>query len=1061
MWSSPERLSPTSKSSNFDFSDDDNDHVYRLTNHHPDPPVTFEPFLTQEENQVNQQVEEEEEEEEEEDEIVALARAAALQAQQEIAKKHKSKQNPFLAVIEKNANNIKNLHLHSGGGNGNNTTTTTGGGGGAVDGNNTLSSDHHPNNNSSSISSGGSNTGSNQVILGDLQQRKLIEEKLGSHVLSNNYHHNHHNEKHVAEKNVKNTMKDVKEKFEHFFQHQHQHQQQQPQSGQGQPPQNDTSLNKPNTDKSSLTAPLEQTTLTKPKLSTIVWKRRSGYGKYSMNAWEKRRMELVDSKIIYYKCFTEEEGDTSTQQHHDREVESDNLDILSGSSSMEQQSKSELNSPSRSTTRTSITTATSDISSKSIDNHEHNNTNNNENNNNNNNNNNTTTTPSTSKFLKKEFWEQTKQNITKSINEVSINTANMMNINNQHNDDDPNVPRGTMDLLQDNISIAAISDHEKSLTSVSPTPYGLCIENKSDQKRWKVCFESHRDQTRWLIVLTEIVVKKSVDLYNKELSSQVLSPKRTTSNTNNQLEHFRPAPTRKDGLWYVNEKFSSSRLLLDDEDDEDISYDESSCNSVAMSETESKSVKKTKEKKMKPIETPIISDLPPPIVDLILNGAKSGHGYFLKNYNLDFVVAVMNVSLMWVYFSPMYWLLFPFFLITINSIVLGAIMESKSASKEDYNNDDEQNKRLPLTVVKNIYCRLLSSSNGSNDTANLKRLNKSSASVSPEKTHEKVMVNTFGSKKPVAGTTTIRLSDPTDSNVVNDHTFISWIPHSPQDVQVRSHGYMKTKKKIPSPSSLYEVTNMEVFDSYMRVSEVATKVVIPTVNFDDGGEERRWKSPDTFIVSLALPTEEPSFTKPTEDGFGFTTTIYYKMKKETREILKRITAPDYNPANDDTEANVDVQKRVVNGVRLWEEWCQKAPTDADWQARFKLIPNVLNPVEVGLPSWIAKYCGKPVLIKRKGKTGFLSTHSELNAFEFDISLHVFPYLAKKAMAYIRSSVCKKALISLSYVVEARSDDELPEIVIGDPVKILYPDPDLFINANDFFSGTAPKSLKLD
>ena len=128
------------------------------------------------------------------------------------------------------------------------------------------------------------------------------------------------------------------------------------------------------------------------------------------------------------------------------------------------------------------------------------------------------------------------------------------------------------------------------------------------------------------------------------------------------------------------------------------------------------------------------------------------------------------------------------------------------------------------------------------------------------------------------------------------------------------------------------------------------------------------------------------------------------------------------------------------------------------QARFKFIPNVHNPKEIGLPSYIAKYCGKPVLIKRANVTGFLSSYPHLNAMEFDISLHPFPYLAKKAMAYLKTSVFPKAIVSLSYVIEGRSDEELPEVLIGDALKLLYPDPALLDQCRDFVAGNGKYSI---
>jgi hypothetical protein len=81
------------------------------------------------------------------------------------------------------------------------------------------------------------------------------------------------------------------------------------------------------------------------------------------------------------------------------------------------------------------------------------------------------------------------------------------------------------------------------------------------------------------------------------------------------------------------------------------------------------------------------------------------------------------------------------------------------------------------------------------------------------------------------------------------------------------------------------------------------------------------------------------------EGPGTTIIGYFKMKKSTREILQRITADDYDPSSID-ESEVDVQKRITNGVRLWEQYCKEAPSDSSFQGRFKLVPS-LNMNELG------------------------------------------------------------------------------------------------------------------
>jgi hypothetical protein len=273
---------------------------------------------------------------------------------------------------------------------------------------------------------------------------------------------------------------------------------------------------------------------------------------------------------------------------------------------------------------------------------------------------------------------------------------------------------------------------------------------------------------------------------------------------------------------------------------------------------------------------------------------------------------------------------------------------------------------------------------------------------------------------------------------------------------VRSHGYLSTKKKIPSPGELYQLVTIDIFESPRRYPDMAPRVQLPKVHFDDGDKPKTWHSPDIFIVSFALPTDPPKMTGAAEsDGGGYTVTMYFKMHDDTREILRRITCEDYDPSQEPPVK--DVQKSKVNAVRLFEEWCRRAPTDPKFQSRFKLVPHAHNLKEIGMPGWISKYNGKPLLIKRPGQTGFLLPHPELSCIEFDISLHVFPFVAKKAICYMKENFFRKVLVTFGFVIEGRADDELPECVIG-LMQLCYPDPIHAIQAKDFFAGKCPRSF---
>ena len=57
------------------------------------------------------------------------------------------------------------------------------------------------------------------------------------------------------------------------------------------------------------------------------------------------------------------------------------------------------------------------------------------------------------------------------------------------------------------------------------------------------------------------------------------------------------------------------------------------------------------------------------------------------------------------------------------------------------------------------------------------------------------------------------------------------------DLQVRSYGYLTTKAKISSPGQLYELVQMDIFESPTRYPDMATRVKLPNVHFD--GEDNK------------------------------------------------------------------------------------------------------------------------------------------------------------------------------------------------------------------------------
>jgi hypothetical protein len=180
------------------------------------------------------------------------------------------------------------------------------------------------------------------------------------------------------------------------------------------------------------------------------------------------------------------------------------------------------------------------------------------------------------------------------------------------------------------------------------------------------------------------------------------------------------------------------------------------------------------------------------------------------------------------------------------------------------------------------------------------------------------------------------------------------------------------------------------------------------------------------------------------------------MRNETRKILQTISNPDYDPSLHDEKLCEEVGDKTfkkLNAVRLWERWCDEAPNDPEIQKRLKFIPKGDNLKDLGVPEWICRYNGKPMLIKRPGETNLLYKYPGRSMMEIGINLHPLPYIFKQAMAYLKNNHFPHMLMTFSFIIEGRDEEELPEVLIGDPFVLPCVEHHAIQTADDFFSQT--------
>lgn len=341
-------------------------------------------------------------------------------------------------------------------------------------------------------------------------------------------------------------------------------------------------------------------------------------------------------------------------------------------------------------------------------------------------------------------------------------------------------------------------------------------------------------------------------------------------------------------------------------------------------------------------------------------------------------------------------------------------------------------------------------------------------------------------KAPLAGSTTIQLPQvpPPPARIAkkgnknekqNDEKpeLISektnWVALPSSSVHVRGANYLDDKKKEPSLLTLYELVDVDVVDSQLPLFDISEKYdlsqISQKINRTTHQVHKTWLAPNFLVISFLLPTTAPKIGTRTSQR-GYIVTGYFRLRKETKDILQIITNSRYSEAVKANKLNLlsagensgsssdknynGYQKDRINAVKLWEKWCKTSPSDPEMQARLKFIFRGDNLRELGVPNWICKYNGKPMMIKRPGITNLVFSHPRDDRLEIDINMHPLPFVFKQAMSHLKEHYFRDTLMTFAFVIEGRSEDELPEVLLGNPLNLPYNPDEIVVKANNIF-----------
>ncbi|EDQ88795.1 uncharacterized protein MONBRDRAFT_32615 [Monosiga brevicollis MX1] len=221
----------------------------------------------------------------------------------------------------------------------------------------------------------------------------------------------------------------------------------------------------------------------------------------------------------------------------------------------------------------------------------------------------------------------------------------------------------------------------------------------------------------------------------------------------------------------------------------------------------------------------------------------------------------------------------------------------------------------------------------------------------------------------------------------------------------RGPDYKKNGKKELSLPQMYDAVAVDCFRVERRCYPIAPIINLPALP-DHLADWKHEDVPATFILNIQLPGAAAKMFSSDIDGPTVHLIIYYHLRPDAARAIGE--GVERQPAHD-----------------LWARWCREAFDDEKMRGRFKMIGVVDNFKDIGLPSILETYNGKPCIIY---KTGSIAKGADCTYIEAGINVHLFPYLTRNMIWSYRAKSLDMQL-HIAGTIEARSDEEMPERVV--------------------------------
>lgn len=228
---------------------------------------------------------------------------------------------------------------------------------------------------------------------------------------------------------------------------------------------------------------------------------------------------------------------------------------------------------------------------------------------------------------------------------------------------------------------------------------------------------------------------------------------------------------------------------------------------------------------------------------------------------------------------------------------------------------------------------------------------------------------------------------------------------------VRNLCYPQTKEKVPSDYALYDCVGMDMVRDKRRIDCALDRLPselegLPRSPEGSPAWSEAWGVPRVLIIGCQIPYKAGRLlgSHPEDDG-GLSVLSYFVLSRRSCELLSR---------GADSPALCLWRRLVEEGASTKEGVC------------LKVVGRIEDLEKYEVPESFHRFNNKPVLLT---KSSTFHSHRLPEVLEVQYDVRAWVYLARSTLVNYHHRA-KEAVIEVGYVVEGKTNDELPEQILG-------------------------------